>query len=438
MTENSSNDYRVCVHLLEAEDGGDYWQYFTGIGKNSYLICGDCYQHPETWGTMLQSVDKARFDGVWADGYWNGIAGRPEVRFEPAGLAFEHRWVDFPEFQADPLWVVQPLPGGTGSIWIGVTAGGVLVRIDCDMPASSVITKFSSDEFDLGEALELVISPDGAWAAVANERKLRGVVVDLNSGRRTMSLQRDNYHTGHCVFPLAFGIYGNRALLVHGTGWNRVDVSDPATGELLTPRKYETPPEGQSRPEHYLDYFHGRLTISPDQTWIADDGWVWHPVGITRVWNFRRWVEENVWESEDGCSRKGLAWIDYFWNVPMCWVDDQTLAIWGYGGDDEWMIPAARLFDVSTGALKDWFPGPETARSNEVMGQNQIRYSGAFFFDRYLFSVSGRYGIGVWDVARGVGLLIDASFAPIAYHAGTREFLTLRPEGRLQLSRLKG
>ncbi len=56
------------------------------------------------------------------------------------------------------------------------------------------------------------------------------------------------------------------------------------------------------------------------------------------------------------------------------------------------------------------------------------------YFDRYLFSVSGKFGVGVWDITDGARLLQDASFAPVAYHPGTREFLTLLPDGSVQLS----
>ena len=84
------------------------------------------------------------------------------------------------------------------------------------------------------------------------------------------------------------------------------------TGRLLTERTYAPPPGGKGRPEHYLDYFHGTLAVSPDQQWIVDDGWVWAPAGIPRTWNFRRWIEENPWESEDGPS---VRWLCQRWGV---------------------------------------------------------------------------------------------------------------------------
>jgi len=77
------------------------------------------------------------------------------------------------------------------------------------------------------------------------------------------------------------------------------------------------------------------------------------------TWNLVRWRDENVWESEDGLSRHYLCDRAYFWDGPLCWIDNTTLAVWGYGSDDDWLQPAVRLFDVTTGKEQDWFPGPD-------------------------------------------------------------------------------
>ena len=69
-----------------------------------------------------------------------------------------------------------------------------------------------------------------------------------------------------------------RTLVVHATDWNRLDVSDPATGERLTLRDLPQPESGQPRPNRYMDYCHAGLSVSPDYEWIADWGWIWHPV----------------------------------------------------------------------------------------------------------------------------------------------------------------
>jgi hypothetical protein len=235
-----------------------------------------------------------------------------------------------------------------------------------------------------------------------------------------MRLDRGTYHVEHSNFPVAFAQIDGRLLLVHGTDWNRLDVSDPRTGGLLTDRSPTSYRRDEERPEHYLDYFHGGLAASPDGEWIVDNGWVWHPVGIVSSWSLRRWLEGNPWESEDGPSKRGLCTRNYFWDGPLCWIDNRTLAVWGYGNDEENLLPAAVLFDVESGRQVRWFAGPV----------------GSFVFDRYLFSSSRDAGTSVWDVATGERLLHDPTFSQTAYHPGARQFVTALPGGSFRLSHL--
>jgi hypothetical protein len=197
-------------------------------------------------------------------------------------------------------------------------------------------------------------------------------------------------------------------------------MSAPDTGELLTSRTIEKYREGDRRlPPHYLDYFHCGLTVSPDDRWIVDDGWHWHPMGYVRSWDLHRWRHENAFESEDGPSARSFRHVAYLWDVPRCFVGDRTLAAWGFGGDDEWMIPAADIYDVTSGKRVRWFAGPPR---------------GQFFFDRNLV-VAGPEGTTVWDVETGERLLDEPGFRPLAFHGGDRRYLSLR-DGRIVVSEL--
>ena len=148
------------------------------------------------------------------------------------------------------------------------------------------------------------------------------------------------------------------------------------------------------------------------------------------------WIDENPWESEDGISRKSLCWRDYFWGGPICWVSERTLAVWGYGRDDEWLIPAVRIFDVITGKELRWFAGPEVEPKGGKSWLEKLADYGALVFDKYLFAISKQLGMSVWNVKQGTCLLKDDSFSPISYHRGTREFLSLLSDGVFQLTHL--
>lgn len=256
-------------------------------------------------------------------------------------------------------------------------------------------------------------------AAITNTRGQLGLVIDLTAGKVTMELRRGAYCAYAGNYPLAFFELDGRLLLVHGTEWNRLDVSDPLTGEILTARTFVIP-EGAKYPEHGLDYFHCSLSVSPNHEWIVDNGWVWQPFGVPTAWNLRRWVHENVWESEDGPTKRRLS-QDFDWDAPCCWIEDRTVVLWGYQDSFNPPIDAVRIYDVTTGRMLRWFAGP----------------AGKLAFDGYLFSYSDQHGTSVWDITTGERLLRDDTFHPACYHHGAHCFLSTLPDGAFQLSRLK-
>jgi hypothetical protein len=303
-----------------------------------------------------------------------------------------------------------------------LTQEGTVLWLDLDNRSAAPLCQLPEAAVDLGEQVSLHLPSNGALAAVVNPRGRFGIVLDLNTGRTTMSLDRRDYHNRHCVFPVAFCEIDDHLLLLHGTDWNRLDISDPIRGQLLTERTQAPSLRGEPRPEHYLDYFHCGLTVSPNQEYVVDNGWVWHPVGIVTTWNIRRWLHDNPWESEDGESKKSLCYRDYHWDGPLCWIGDDRLALWGYGNDDDWLIPAVRIFTATSGREERWFAGPK----------------GQLVFDEYLFSAAADEGLSVWDASSGERLLQEASFCPRAYHRGAKAFLTLNEDGLVQMSRLRG
>ncbi len=416
---------RVCVHLDRATDW-DYAQYFGGAGLEYALICTDCRDQPEEIGANLREISPERFARIEEDGHWewdrNAIIGRPQVLERPSDLSFRHEDVPLAGPIPAPIADLRPIPASDRAEFLVLAEDGELLRVD---PADGGIRRLMN-VFDAGLSpgpkWMLHVSPGGEVAAVVEARGRYGVVLDLEEGRATMRLDRGDYHNEHTDFPAAFCVTDGRLLLVHGTDWNRLDASDPRTGELLTGRSPTSYRTGEERPEHYLDYFHGGLAVSPGGAHVVDNGWVWHPVGVVTSWSLRRWVGANPWESEDGPSKRALCQRAYFWGGPLCWIDGRTVAIWGYGNDDENLIPAALLFDAETGRRLRWFAGPV----------------GSFAFDRYLFSHSADSGTSVWDVGTGERLLHDASFRPTTYHPGAGEFVTLLGDGRLRLSRLVG
>ncbi len=173
-------------------------------------------------------------------------------------------------------------------------------------------------------------SPCGKYVAVCERRGSRGYVISLDGGEVTMPLDRDDYYPEQTDFPVAFFTHDGETRLAHGTQWNRIDVSDPATGACLTEREPELDEDEHPIDEHYIDFFHGPLHVSPDQKWIVTDGWVWHPVAVVRAWSLEHWLGGNVWESESGESKHDLGGlVGEDWGWPLCFLDNDTVASWG-------------------------------------------------------------------------------------------------------------
>lgn len=422
--EGATAERGVCEHLAK-DDTLDYYQKFTGRGSQYDLVCGECGRLAAEVAVPLRRVCLACFTGL-EEGLsvfgCSGILGRPVPLERPTGLAFSHETSVVGLPAEDVIAALQPCGLGSQAEGIALARNGSLFRIDFASGSAEFITRITGSQLDWDKEVSLHVTEDGRLAAIANTYEQHGVVVDLVTGRVTMALQRDDYCIHVSRFPISFVSEGGRTLLVHGTAWNRLDVSDPRTGELLTERGPTSYDRGEERPPHYLDYFHSGLLASPNYEWIADNGWVWHPVGGVRTWNLKEWLGRNVWEAEDGASVRTLCWRSYLWDKPLCWLDDQTLAVWGFGSDDDFMLPAIRIFDAATGKESHWFAGPE----------------GELTFDAFLFASGSEQGTSVWDVKTGERLCLAPDFTPSCYHRSSKTFITLLPGGPFRLSRLEG
>jgi hypothetical protein len=352
---------------------------------------------------------------------------------KPSRLTFRHHDLELEALSGVNLAAVRPIEGRDG-LWLTCSETGALIEISPNARKTRIVAQISADAIDFdgstiakpkrewkkGAWVTLKVSRDGEFAAVANTYGDKCVIVDLLSGDSTKYLNRGKYHNDVSCFPIEFIERNGHILIVHGTGWNRLDVSDARTGDLLTAREPTSYRRGEQRPAHYLDYFHCSLSVSPNQRFIVDNGWVWAPIGVVTSWDLQCWLSANAWESEDGESKKTLCWRSYYWDGPVCWLNDNEVAVWGYGRDDEWLLPAVCIYDIQSGEQIRWFPGPK----------------GALVYDDYLFSLDDGDGASVWDAVTGERLLHDTEMHALAYHPGSKEFLLVWNNGRARVSRL--
>ena len=392
------------MHLLEAKDQ-EPQRRFTGVGIASELLCRRCTE-PGATPELLESC-AACFARVERENEPTSFSGQPGILERPSSLRLERTSIDLSVLGAEPIALAAP---SKAARWLVLTRDSKLHVLD-------------AEGVDLVQPVWLGASPRGDLAAIANRRGQRGVCVDAATGRATLALDRGEYHPEVCDFSAVFLERGGRTLLVHATLWNRLDVSDARTGERLTARTFEARRTGEPR-EHDLDYFHCGLAVSPDEQWISDNGWMWHPVGFVRTFSVERWLGGNVYESEDGPSVKQLLPRDGYWDGPLVWVGPRRLALYGYGvawTDGDRLIPAALVFDVESGELERWFAGP----------------SGELFFVNGLLVSASSDETCAWDLATGERLLRAMGFRPTHHLPATGQLGALG-RSELRIGRLEG
>ncbi len=422
--EDGREGPRVCACLLATrERPRRFHRRFAGVGAAYDLICPACREAlptPPPLRRLCGDCFEAHLCGArLAD------VGAPGFAQRASGLRFTHREVRLAELAADDVLALAPVARAP-SVWLAVRRDGAMVRLDVARGVAEVGGRIDGGALDLAASLELVIAPGGGLAVVAGSKGRRALLVEPASGRVVRPLERDDYHPEQCRYPLGLFELDGRLLLVHATEWNRLDVTDPWTGERLTERVSPTWRSGP-RPPHALDYFHAGLLVSPDGARVLDNGWIWHPWGQVRVFDVRRLARENVWESEDGASVRDLAGRAYYWDGPAAWLDARTVAVWGEGDDDTNLTPAARLFDVETGEERGSFPGP-------AQGFTVVR-------DR-LVAFDAEQGIAAWDWRTGERVAHDPSFVPAfaqtVAHPRSGELLSRGAHGALRVTELLG
>lgn len=436
--KNKPASYTVCRHILDLLRGGkaddiEYCVWFDGQGAQPRFFCFACTGKLNEGKEIPEAlVCQDCFEQIDRQGFTDHYFGEPVVPVRSTTLRFVHENIEFERpfgtfIETCPVsantWLfmdnheeIKKLDTSSRSI-TSVAKIPDILRIRADSPNTSPgHVRRASPKF------RLQVSVDGSLILIVNDHSPSGAVLDASTGEVLLLLDRDSYYH-NSNFPAAFATIEDRTILVHATNWNRLDLTDPRTGELLTPRESPNYQSGKERPEHYLDYYHAGLYISPDQQWIVDWGWVWAPVGLISAWNIHEWLNNNVWESEDGPTKQRFCQRAYNWDEPLCWLDDRTLCVWGHSDDDLGLYPAVTIYDVVAGEQIDWFVGPPRGK--------------LVYDDGHLFCFSEEYGMSVWDIKTGECLYKSPDFQPVNYNRHSKQFLCVQSDGTLILSHLE-
>lgn len=417
--DGDSTEPPVCEHLHTATgEHLPFHRWYLGTGMDCELLCPICVERRAKGEEVaIRSICNECTDGVvkvW--GEEQPHIGDPEVRNRPQPV--DARLVAT-ELAVDDIHDVAIARDISNTTFV-LTPDGQIIRLNhvdnsavsCGAVSLDPAAKAQGSGHQPVRRPRLHISPDGNFAAVVSDFGQSGSVIDLQNRRLTMRLDGDQNHIDSVPFSLAFSQYRGETVLVHRTSWNRLDVSNPADGSLLTERT--VPPFGEGSDDHKrLDYFHGALFLSPDGTKLLNDGWNWEPVGRPVVWSLLEWIRGNAWESESGRSRLTIPHQNHYWNQGFCWIDNRHIAVEGIGHPDDEMISGVRIFDVTPN------PDSEFAREVDVFAGP----AGSLFADGdHLFSADAQ-GLGIWSISEGALTGRISGFTPTVHSALDRTLI---------------
>lgn len=145
-----------------------------------------------------------------------------------------------------------------------------------------------------------------------------------------LHLWRGDYHADISAYPIAlFKSEAGIPHLIYGEDWNHLQIMNLASRQILTAAKSLIEVDAEEKHlEFYkrheasnklpwprpLDYFFGRILMSPNQKYFLSAGWVWGSFDAYLIFDVAHFIENNriayqtigSWEHSD----RGVCWID--------------------------------------------------------------------------------------------------------------------------------
>jgi hypothetical protein len=139
--------------------------------------------------------------------------------------------------------------------WAG---GGTRYRID-----GSFVHRQFNPTFAFDHA---VVSADGQYEVIYQRLGTKGLI--LKNGKFVREINRSYYHADAYDYPISFvTLPDSRTGIIHcPEEYWQLEIEDVETGERLTKREAQ-----------FIDFFHSRLAVSPDNHYLLSAGWIWTP-----------------------------------------------------------------------------------------------------------------------------------------------------------------
>ncbi|MDQ0418023.1 hypothetical protein J2Z48_002212 [Croceifilum oryzae] len=162
----------------------------------------------------------------------------------------------------------------------------------------------------------------------------------------------------------------NETLLIHGTDWNRLDITRLSDDLLLTNRIID--PD-----HHYSDYFHSSIVVSDDSKYFTVNGWRWSPVDSVIVYSVDDFLKQY-----EKCF-KSIEMFDVFsgynWDRPLCFMGNHSIVI-GHnpneGEDGAEKVPS-EIF------IYDIHKGEKGGFVKDIPIEHRVQFDGFHMDDEY-------------------------------------------------------
>lgn len=170
------------------------------------------------------------------------------------------------------------------------------------------------------------------YICVTERYGVNAAVVNI-SDANIRTLSRADYHCDVSSYGIGFLKHNDNVLLIHQTAWNRLDITNLETGELLTEREiiYRKTDEMETNQwgtfnkmesKNHIDYFHSLLHVSPDGKHFLSNGWAWHPVDYIMCFDTEQFLAEYETCGKDTRYARG-----YVWDRPCTFVNNDMFVI---------------------------------------------------------------------------------------------------------------
>lgn len=260
----------------------------------------------------------------------------------------------------------------------------------------------SIEEETKAKVKEITLSKTNQYCFIYQKFGEIGVLIDLFAKKVIKTLKRDGYHNDVSSYSNLFFEHNNKEYFIYQTEWNKLDIIDLSTFEIISTRNtaYGS--------EDYIDYFYSDIIVSDNGEYIVSTGWCWQPFAVMYSINTKK-IFENFNEIELQLKEKGFGFGGYYWDRAKCFIDNETIAfVYNINEfdpeDDEDKTEKIVIYNLKEHkeVKRIDFNGFEL---NEYFEPKD--YGSWFAFNKYLYTISECGGVSVIDLNDETVLFTD-------------------------------